>query len=316
MVKKHKKLILRISCFVAALFVVASSFLVVPSSATTSDVNGTPMGLCYLDYSFDLDIKMTKKYDNVSPTLLGVPLPHSVYLKGVVNNPVVDTGLVGSGGSKHYFAYGGWSVESSYVRYSVKSVSDNINPNYFAGNQVIKLSLNKAVFWPQFCVLKLCFPVATKIEVIEEGFAIEVNDTDYLIQQITFPVNGRRTYTLNPNQEFSYNPYFVGNDFVLTKLDIIITVSGENFSTFDVCSSFSDNNSGANIESFFAERDFVVDKDVTINETPFPANWTDWLFDVIGGFLDFEVLPGLSFGGIFAAIVGVILIWFILHLFM
>lgn len=56
--------------------------------------------------------------------------------------------------------------------------------------------------------------------------------------------------------------------------------------------------------------------EVTVVESDFPTDWTSWLATAVEGFMNFEFAPGFSIGIIFAAVFGVLVLWFILHLFM
>lgn len=62
--------------------------------------------------------------------------------------------------------------------------------------------------------------------------------------------------------------------------------------------------------------DFEQDLAETIVVSDFPTNWTEWLGTAVSGFMNMEIAPGLSIGIIFASVFGVLMLWFLLHLFM
>ena len=54
----------------------------------------------------------------------------------------------------------------------------------------------------------------------------------------------------------------------------------------------------------------------TVVENEFPTDWTSWLGKAVSGFFNFELLPGFKPGILFLAVFGVLILWFLLHLFM
>lgn len=69
---------------------------------------------------------------------------------------------------------------------------------------------------------------------------------------------------------------------------------------------------------FFHGLDYDIERNPTYETivTEFPTDWTSWLADSVAGFMSFEFAPGLSFGLLFASVFGVLMLWFLLHLFM
>lgn len=74
----------------------------------------------------------------------------------------------------------------------------------------------------------------------------------------------------------------------------------------------------SNFQFFFDDLNLkqTVVEDVTIVESEFPKDWTGWLATALDGFFNFQFVPGFSVGMIFAGVFGVLMLWFILHLFM
>lgn len=319
MVKSPNRPRSRFLCILGALFVFLSCFLFVPASAMTVDQGDIGRKL-YLDYSFDVDIECTKVYDGESPRFLGLAFPHMVY-NGAVNNPVVDYGLVGSGGTKHYIAFGNFEANPNPSRarftYSVKAYSAAGAPNSFVGDQLIVFQLNRPVFEPLASQCWFTFPVGTQISVVEKGYFIRKDDGQNFVQQTAFPFEYTSSYTVPADQTWYFEPPSgsAGDLCVLTDLRISVLVQGADFSGFEVGSTYFNDPEGTMTYRFFNDLNFAIEKNVTINETPFPTDWLNWLYSSANAVFAFELLPGLSLGKIFAGIFGVLLTWFLIHLF-
>lgn len=323
MERLNRSFFLRVLVFLVVFLIAIGPLFCIPSFAFTSD-NGDLGSAYYLDYSFDVDIECTKLYDGETPVFRGLAFPHLVY-GGTASDPVVDYGLVGSGGTKHYIAFGKFSPNPNPSRnrldYTVMAVSQTSAPNAFVGKQDIVLRLNRPIFNPLGTQFWLKFPVATSVSVIEKGYHIELNDGTAIVQQTTFPFERTNTYTVSADQVWYYDPpsdagdYFVYGETVLTELVVTVTVDGNSFSSFQVGSTYWTSSEGSASYRFFDALNFAVDKNVTIEEHPFPTDWLWWLYESATAVFAFELLPGVTLGKLFAGVFGVMITLFLIHLF-
>lgn len=71
-------------------------------------------------------------------------------------------------------------------------------------------------------------------------------------------------------------------------------------------------------DKFFGfKSDLTLTEQIEVTEvyTEFPTDWTSWLADAVGGFFDFEIVPGFSLGVLFITVVGILLFMFFIHVF-
>lgn len=129
-------------------------------------------------------------------------------------------------------------------------------------------------------------------------------------------VNGQLDLNQCMLEVLSLSPVQIPNVVYVTDVKFTFTDIGKEFddvgttvTTVDIMYS----NGSPNTMSSYLSQYYMPIED---EEVAFPTDWTGWLGKAITGFFSAEIFPGVTFGGIAAAIFGVLILWFILHLFM
>ena len=314
MVKNHRKIFVRISCFVAALFVVAASFLVVPADAYT--VGTGPESRRYSDFQFY--ISFTNQYTISS----GSPADYSY-----TNFPTVTyadsfnfdgQGLTYENDMGAFMLMEQFSLRADGFRYRLRPASGSMSNIVFTLGSPIFVSSSR----PQiFGLTGGSSSGAIKYTAVIEGYVLEKSATNTLYSQNM--VHHVQTITGSPtaNNYFYIDLQQLDYDFsVITAITISLEPQEGAILQLYIHSTAMDTTPvpSDGYRSFFDDLDLDLEIHHTVIEevvSEFPTDWTGWLLAGVAGFLEFEIAPGFTLGGIFAAIFGIIVTVFLIRLF-
>lgn len=314
MVKNHKKLIVRISCFVGALFVLAASFFTVPADAYS--VGNGAESPRYADFQFYIS------FLNQYSTSSGSPMYYNY-----INFPTVTyadsynfdgQGLTYENDMGAFMLMEQFSLRADGFRYRMRPASGTMSNIVFRLAAPIFVSSSR----PQiFGLTGGTSSGAIKYTAVIEGYVLEKSATNTVYSQNMV----HRIQTINGSP--TANNYFyidlsqLKYDFsVITAITITLTPQEGSIPQLYVHSTALDTTPVPNdgYRSFFEDLDLDLEIHHTVIEetvTDFPQDWTGWLLAAVAGFLEFEIAPGFTLGGLFAAIFGIIVTVFLIRLF-
>lgn len=314
MVKNHNKLILRISCFVAALFVLAASFLVVPADAYS--VGNAPETRRYSDFQFYISFTNQYTLSSGSPAFYSYTNFPTVTYADSFNFDGLNLSYESIAGSSMVIEQ--FSLRADGFRYRMRPASGNMSH--------IVLNLASPIFVSSSRPQIFGLTGGTSSGVINytaviEGYVFEKSATNTLYSQNM--VHHVQTITGSPtaNNYFYIDLQQLDYDFsVITAITISLEPVNGSIPQLYIHSTAMDTTPvpSDGYRSFFDDLDLDLEIHHTVIEevvSEFPTDWTGWLLAGVAGFLEFEIAPGFTLGGIFAAIFGIIVTVFLIRLF-
>lgn len=307
MVLKNKKNILQIVCVLTCVFVLF--FSVSPVKADAFGWQTNESGRTFAEFPLVYTGRVGGR------SIYGMPFPTS-YADGDVNSQYpIEYGFMSQGEAfpvlNFIFEAGGNTSRFAYRVYSMypddTSVFDR-NANFVVPYPVLLSNDSQ---------LSFIYPVAVTYEVVGTLWTYDqYSTTDAVVSDMSSQV-----YSFSYHAE-AYEAVNVLSSIInpggkwISNLQIYVSIPSGCDNFYVISSAKTDIQDG--FSDFSGRLDFSYDleNNVTIVESEFPTSWTDWMIETVSGFFAFEIAPGLSFGVIFISIFGVLLLWFILHLFM
>lgn len=305
--KPWKKLVLVLSCVICL-----ASTMILPASAISE---GTELPIPTNSVVLDFPILLSTTYGSYDPVrwVMDLPLVMSYQPTNLPTQPMP--------------LYGSNDDLLGYILYCYSS-------NYFGTvvfNQVVEIGGMGEI------ILRCPMPIAKssgspsvfQLTSSEGSIRVDVSFNQLLyvndsyidsysvtteMQSIAMP-----SVTVAEDETFTFSTSQLSGDFLIT--DFTVKVTSLNDGDFPLqhltvgSSSHSWGQSYFKIDSFLSAYDADVSLNPTIIESEFPTNWTDWLFIATGGILNAELFPGFTFGGLLAAIIGILLFMFFIHVF-
>lgn len=156
---------------------------------------------------------------------------------------------------------------------------------------------------------------AIKISVVDNKYVLQSNTFNHVFSdQWNFNVNQSVIEMLNDTL-WESESLLVFTDFTFKLSNFRYT--GDNYDPYlllyETQYTRAKPRSGASLVTY---SDLPVSINQTVVENEFPTDWTSWLGKAVSGFFNFELLPGFKPGILFLAVFGVLILWFLLHLFM
>lgn len=351
-----KKVIKRSVPFLAACFLFLCSFCFLPSIPASANVgNGAVYPtyfallpfenvIChnsgtgynyYLDWAYN---SFARKGYNYSPNYSigtnffqysGTPYFYSTSVINPLFNAAVDCSIITNVDWSGYNGYLDFTAFEMYVPTSVfnGALDDNafayfifgdgqydytveisFDVNYVSYSYDQKYQLRTISFFDSFSSMS-CYPYDRLIDHLNAGDSFRsVNILRRMAEMLVAfdpdDMAGSRFFLSNVTVRFLGLNQNASSPFGST-ISYVASVGRDGFT--DPLDSFS---------TWFDNNFLPVQTEEVIIQTDFPKDWTSWIANAAEGFFDMQIAPNLSLGMVFAAVFGVLILWFLIHLFM